>query len=312
MTDLSVPEELALPSDFRQRIADTFGTGGRIWLDDLRSILMQCAMRWSLTIGPPVQNLSYNFVAPATRADGRATMLKVGVPHAELNREILALKHYNGRGSVRLLDADPAIGAILLEQIAPGRMLSELFPDNDEEATRIAARIMKRLWRQVPVDHGFITVTDWARGFQRLREHFDGGTGPFPISYVNEAEAIYERYLAAPQGEVLLHGDLHHFNILSSEREDWLAIDPKGIVGEPAYEVGALFRNPIPEIEFHPEVTAVQARRLDILAEELQIARRRLQEWAIAQIVLSAWWTYEDEGYFDPQWMAMTEALRAA
>ena len=91
-----------------------------------------------------------------------------------------------------------------------------------------------------------------------------------------------------------------------------MAIDPKGIVGEPAYEVGVLFRNPIPEIEFHPEVTAVQARRLDILAEELQIARRRLQEWAIAQIVLSAWWTYEDEGYFDPQWMAMTEALRAA
>jgi streptomycin 6-kinase len=93
---------------------------------------------------------------------------------------------------------------------------------------------------------------------------------------------------------VLLHGDLHHFNILSAE-DSWLAIDPKGIVGEPAYEVGAWMRNPIPNIP-EPELRRFVWRRLDILADILELDWERLRQWSLAQAVLSAWWSYEDGG----------------
>ena len=93
---------------------------------------------------------------------------------------------------------------------------------------------------------------------------------------------------------MLLHGDLHHDNILSAERQPWLAIDPKGIVGEPAYEVGALLRNPWSVLLDMPQPGRILARRVDQLAEELGFDRARIVGWGIAQAVLSAWWCLED------------------
>ena len=104
------------------------------------------------------------------------------------------------------------------------------------------------------------------------------------------------RLLASSAGPVLLHGDLHHENILSAARQPWLAIDPKGVCGEPAYEVGALLRNPMPRLLDHPAPARLLARRLDLLAEVLGIDRRRLAAWGYAQAVLSAWWSLEDHG----------------
>jgi streptomycin 6-kinase len=105
---------------------------------------------------------------------------------------------------------------------------------------------------------------------------------------------------------VLLHGDLHHFNILAAERQPWLAIDPKGVVGEPAYEIGALLRNPTDEVVFDPQV---QARRIDLLTAELGLDRQRVIGWGIAQAVLSGWWSYEDHGHGWEPMMALAELL---
>ena len=99
---------------------------------------------------------------------------------------------------------------------------------------------MVRLRKTLPPEHRFHDVWEWMRGLERLRSAFDGGTGPFPAPLVERAEA----HLGNPSGQnLVLHGDLHHYNILSAEREPWLAIDPKGIVGEPEYEAAAFLRN---------------------------------------------------------------------
>ena len=298
----------AVNADFRRRIA-SFGEDGSRWLQDLPELLDRCGVRWRLQIGPAVDDLTYNYVAPAEMENGRQIMIKLGVPRAELTREILALQTYNGRGSVRLIDSDARDGVLLLERLSPGSMLSEFGWERDAEATRIAARVMKKLWRPVSADHPFKTVAQWALGFKRLRDHFQGGTGPFPSDLVAEAEAIYRRYLADSEQSVLLHGDLHHYNILSAGREPWLAIDPKGIVGDPAYDAGALLRNPIYSMLEWPDLTAIQSTRLDILTEELNIERRRLQNWAVAQSVLSAWWSYEDEGHAGREWLEVAQSL---
>jgi streptomycin 6-kinase len=109
---------------------------------------------------------------------------------------------------------------------------------------------------------------------------------------------------------VLLHADLHHWNILSSQRGCWLAIDPKGVVGEPAYETGAWLRNPFPQLLHSSHALGMTQRRLDQMAEGLGFDRLRLACWAFAQAVLSAWWAFEDHSYDWRQSLAVAEMLQ--
>ena len=283
---------LDLPAHFIQTVTNTF-TGGAEWLVRLPALLAECERRWSLTVQPTQFTLSYNYVTPATMADGTEIVLKVGVPNRELTTEIEALRVYNGRSSVRLLDADPDKGILLLERLNPGKMLTII--RDDDEATRLAAQVMQTLWRPLPAEHPFPSVVDWANGLAELREEFGGETGPFDRKLVETAESLFTDLLASMSEPVLLHGDLHHFNILSVG-DRWLAIDPKGVAGEPAYEVGALLRNPDLHILNKAELGQITARRLDILAETLAFDRKRMGQWSLAQAVLSAWWSYEDGG----------------
>lgn len=297
-----VPERLA------RTIAEVHQAAGVAWLNNLPTLLAAYAERWSITLQPPFDGLSYNYVAPGVRADGLPVVLKAGVPNRELTTEIAALQLYDGHGIVRLLAADPAGGALLLERLLPGTPLAEL-PD-DEQATTIASSVMRQLWRPVPADHPFPTVTDWASGLRKMRAHFGGTTGPFPPTQVERAETLFAELIDSQAEPVLLHGDLHHHNIVTAQRESWLAIDPKGLVGEPAYEVGALLRNPMPEILSMPQPTRVLERRVDQLAEALQLDRSRLIGWSFAQAVLSAWWSYEDHGHGWELALAFAELLR--
>ncbi len=281
-----------VPEPFARTIIELYADDGVAWLNRLPSLLAECERRWSLTLKSPFPNLSYNYVTLAVRSDGLDVVLKLGVPNPELSSEIAALHLYDSHGSVALLDADPERGILLLERLKPGTTLADL--TDDERATTIAAEVMRELWRPAPTEHSFPTVAGWAAGMQRLRAEFGGGSGPFPVGLVAQAEALFAELLGSMAAPVLLHGDLHHWNILAAERRPWLAIDPKGLVGEPAYEAGALLRNQLPE---GPEAKRVLARRLDQLAEVLELDRARLAGWGMAQAVLSAWWSYEDHGH---------------
>jgi len=281
----------ALPESFVRTITGLFEDRGVAWLEQLPTLIAECEARWTLRVGAPFL-LSYNYVAPATRADGTEIVLKLGVPNAEMRSEIEALRIYNGRGIAQMFYGNSDEGILLLERLRPGTMLSEL--EDDEAATAIAANVMRQLWQPAPAEHQFPTIAKWARGLDRLRAEFEGGSGPFPAKLVEQAEVLFAELIASMGEPVLLHGDLHHFNILTAEREPWLAIDPKGIVGEPAYEVGALLRNPNQEIATNPKILA---RRIDQLSAELTIDRARIIGWGLAQAVLSSWWDYEDLGY---------------
>jgi len=263
------------------------------WLERLPAILANCQRRWSLTIGPPFA-LTFNYVAPAVRADGTQVVLKVCSLTDEFPQQPEALRLVDGHGMVRLLECDPAEEIMLLERLMPGTFLRNV--EDDEVSTSIAASIMRKIWRPVPEKHPFKTVQDWGKGFDRLRQYYGGGTGPFPKALLEEAETLYRELSASMAEPVLLHGDLHHENILAAEREPWLAIDPKGLVGEPAYETGAWLRNPMPQLLDMPQPGRILARRINQLAEELGFDRARLRDWGLAQAMLSAWWSMEDSG----------------
>ncbi|MBI5946736.1 MAG: phosphotransferase [Chloroflexi bacterium] len=285
---------MKLHPEFFARIVEVFGAEGAAWIDALPSLLAEAAERWGLQVGEPFEPLSYNYVAPAVRRGGETAVLKAGVPGAELRSEIAALRHYDGRGAVRLLESDADRGLLLLERVTPGTPLVAL--DDDEDATRIAAGVMRRLWRPPPAGHEFPAVGDWLRGFERHRARCERGSGPFPATLFARGEALAGELLETSGAPVVLHGDFHHWNILRGEREPWLAIDPKGVVGEPAYEAGALLRNPTPDYLRWPGIERVMARRVEILAETLGFERERIAGWGFAQAVLSACWSHEDHG----------------
>lgn len=295
-----------LPTDFTQRMIDVYEDDGAKWLAQLPDLIARCERRWGLRAAPPFP-LSYNYVAPATRANGTAVVLKLGVPGSVIETEIAALRHYAGHGAVQLLAADDAWGAMVIERLVPGTMLAQV--EDDEQATVIAAGVMQQLWRPLDPGHPFPTVVEWAQGLEELRTQFDGGTGPFPTRLVEMAETLFRNLLQSQAAPVLLHGDLHHYNILQAERQPWLAIDPQGVVGEPAYEMGALLRNPTPQIATMPNLPQIQARRADLLADALGFDRQRIIGWGMAQAVLAAWWGFEDHGKLWDEDLAVAEAL---
>ncbi|HDQ34977.1 MAG TPA: aminoglycoside resistance protein, partial [Chloroflexi bacterium] len=254
--------------------------------------------------------LSYNYVLPARRSDGTEVVLKVGVPNDELRCEIEALRLYAGLGMVQLLADDHERGVLLLERIRPGAPLVELA--DDEAATRIAATVIRRLLRPAPAEHTFPTIGKWAQGLARLRATFAGSVGPFPKALVEQAEGLFAELLASEGPPMLLHGDLHHWNILTAEREPWLALDPKGVVGEAEFEVAAFMHNPWGTLLAQPNVTALLSRRLNIFSELLGFDRERLRAWSVAQAVLSAWWSYEDHGHPGEFALACADSLTRA
>lgn len=287
-----------IPEGLARTVRGVYGDAGDDWLAALPELVAELSERWKLRVASPFPNLTYTWVAPAMLPDGSPVVLKVGVPDRELRAGIAALHCFDGRGAVRLLAADPERGAQLLERAAPGRPLAT--HADDEAATRIAAAVMQRLWRPLPAEHPFPTVTQWAGGLARLRAMYDGGTGPLPARLVAEAEALFRDLLASAAPPLLLHGDLHHDNIVAATREPWLAIDPKGVAGEPAYEAAALLRNPYRRLAGNPDAPRLLDHRLAVLSEVLGIERARLRGWGIAQTVLSAWWSLEDGGDWRP------------
>ena len=185
----------------------------------------------------------------------------------------------------------------LLERLRPGKLLATL--RDDAEATHIAADVMLALWRPAPEDEKLIQLSDWFNGFERLRQRFGGSTGPLERRLVERAEAAVRGFFAEPYVPTLIHGDLHHFNILSSER-GWLAIDPKGVVGPATYEVGPLLINPWMVSGPPGNVRQLLGDRIAILSERLRFERERLREWGLAHALLSAWWSLADNEDWRP------------
>jgi streptomycin 6-kinase len=285
------------------------GAAGAGWLNRLPVLIAECEELWSLEVGPPFPELSFNYVAPALRADGASAVLKLSFPEDPgFEREAEALRLFDGCGTTRLLELDRDRGVMLLERLDPGVPLTAV--RDDEEATSIAANVLRRLWRPVPQDHPFPLVSDWARGLDRLRRSFGGGTGPMPAALVEEAEGLFAELLASQGEPVMLHGDLHHHNVLTAQREPWLAIDPKGVVGEPAYDTAALLHNPVELLE-RPRPGKVLEQRIDLLSEELGLDPERVRGWGVAQAVLAAYWGLEDSGSVWEEALAFAELLSA-
>jgi streptomycin 6-kinase len=276
-----------------------FGERGRAWLPRLPEILAQCRERWGLRDGVICPTMSMNYIEFTTTRAGDPVALKVGVPHAELFSEMAALRLYGGDGAAILFDTDRDLGAMLMQRVRPGTTLVEV--GDDREQTRVAASLMRDLPVPEPHSHSLPHVADWVtRAFHLTRTAWDPQER-MPRDLIDRAEAAFDALLRQSEGDVVLHGDLHHENILLDAERGWIAIDPKGVIGPRTLELGRYVQNQLPEDGTPAQRERVVRARVRILSEELGYAPEVVAAAALVDCILGHCWCFEDTA-LGPYW----------
>lgn len=266
-------------------------------LPRLRADLME---EWGLTADGWMMHGYCSLVVPATDQDGQRVVLKLTVDSdVESQHEGIALQGWGGDGAVRLLRADPHRRALLLERLDP----TDLRDVWDVEACEIVARLWSKLHQ--PALPQLLPLAEYVARW--VDELVTEAPLAVPRRMIEQTASIAKDLLAAPGDEArTLHGDLHYYNVLSSDR-GWLAIDPKPMAGDPHYEVAPMLWNRTEELkgDFRDGVR----RRFHTLVDAGGLDEDRARDWVIVREVLNAAWA-SGSGVDDQE--AVTVALSIA
>jgi streptomycin 6-kinase len=229
---------------------------------------------------------------------GEKAMLKIAV-EAEEKRGGLLMLWWDGDGAARVLEHED--DALLLERATGTRSLEAMARDGrDDEASRIICAVAARLHAlrgALPSD--LVPLEEWFRGLWPAAETHGG--------ILRRGAETARELLDTPQEVGVLHGDLHHGNVLDFGPGGWLAIDPKRLVGQRGFDFVDVLRNPDADVALAPGRLARQA---SIVAEAAQLERTRLLQWTLAFTGLSAAWIIGDGD--DPALDLGVAALAAA
>lgn len=293
---------------FIKKVITLAGDAGKKWLSDLPQIIKQYEKSWNVVVLAPFI-LSYNYVARARMSDGTRVVLKITYPgNNEFSDEIEALRFFDGNGAINVLQQDLKNRVMLLEMAEPGRSVSGI--GNDRKAISIAVEVIKKLHKPIKKDrrYAFPTISSWAKAFDMYKKKFSGKSGPVPKRLLDKAEGIFKEYIKNTKRTVLLHGDLHNDNILSSQR-GWLAIDPKGVIAEPELEAAAFLRNPYYDLPRGSNYKNVESLRIIQFSEELGFEKEQVLNWTFVTAILSLLWFLEDENRFSKLYLQNAELL---
>jgi streptomycin 6-kinase len=253
---------------------------------EINDRVLFCVRAWGVAIERTVATKT-SLVVHGRRA-GKPVVLKLVKQHGDEWRCGEMAAKFGGRGVVQVYEHMG--GAALFEKLEPGEPLAALtLAGRDDEATDVIAMLLGRMAPGDPPD-GCATVEQWAGAFVR---ELGSGEGRVPQALLEPAQRIYSDLCATQRNPALLHGDLHHYNVLADRDRGWCAIDVKGVVGELEYELGAALRNPIDRPELFASLEVVE-RRLDHFGLVLGVDTSRARGWCFAQAVLSAIWSFED------------------
>ena len=267
------------------------GDLGEQWLEGLPSLIREVENKWSIRVGRPFPSIEFNYVAEAMNRTGQQSVVKISPPFAntEIFSEARFLKNADGRGTVRLIAEDRERRSILIERALPGTNLAEIFTGNELAAIDPAIEVLRLITFAPPEDKSdTIDLDDWFDGLRRYDQT------AFPNCYAEMALQIYGELSAENVTRRYLHGDFHPANIVAAEREAFLAIDPKGIIGPIGYDIAVFLNN------FHwwqEERIDVRGRLTEVVktfSDAFGISMVDLKRWAFAQMVLGAWWTFDE------------------
>lgn len=276
---------MELQDSFIETITSIWGEQGEAWLERLPNIVQECERRFKLVAGEPVSELSVNYVCNAEfGADKQPSILKIGV---NISRELTALDIFAGTSCVEVLAAEPDLNAMVLEKISPGTPLTQIQRKDDEEATRIAAPLIRDLPRRIPEGQTFKDITEsWEPDYANS----DQPEG-FPFDMVERAKELIKKLEDTCKQKCIIHGDLHHDNILYDDKRGWIVIDPIGFTGDPVANAARFLLNPITTFERQEIPEALLNKRVEMLAEETSFEPFRIAGWGYADCMAFACWT---------------------
>lgn len=259
------------------------------WLDQLPRLFDTVLTDWELCPTGPAWHGFASLVAPVRTAAGADAVVKVTFDgDDESVHEAVTLQHWNGRGTVRLLRADPHRRALLLERLHQ-RNLNEL---PDLRACEVIAGFYRLL--HVPALPQLRTVSsyveEWIAAMRTLPKN-----APIPHRLVDQVTSR-GRELASDSAStgVIVHGDLHYENVLAADREPWLVIDPKPMSGDPHYEPAPVLWNRWEDIVATGNVRAAVRRRFHTLVDVAELDEERARQWVVVRTVLNAHWAVQD------------------
>ncbi|MEU8591908.1 aminoglycoside phosphotransferase family protein [Streptomyces sp. NPDC048664] len=272
------------PRRLVRSLGETQPAGGAAWLDQVVQLARQAVESRELTVervqAPGGRS---SLVVLVRRADGTPAVLKLAPPRARPEGECAALAHWGGSGAVRLLDADPGQGVLLLERLHPEMSVRSL---PEAKALLEAAGTLRRLWVEPPAGHRFETVAERTeRQARAMRASAQARAEVAPL--VETALAAREEMLTAPPDERLLHGTFRQSKVLAGERMPWLAVGPDPVVGECAFDLARLVRDRVEDLIASPSGASITRRRVKRLAESLDLDQERLRGWTLFRAVES-------------------------
>ena len=278
------------PERFLRYATREFGRAGEAWLEELPSILSRCCDTWGLTLGRPTEEIKVNYIAYVEMSNGEEAVLKVGIPHGDFSAEMEALAIYEGRGINRLIDCDKALNAMLLERLRPGKMLDSV--ENAREQSEIAARILQDLHATPPPsNHTLPHFMDWMCGaFADARSCEDSERARGYIEQIPRVESMMGILMETDEPQILLHGDLHHWNILSDADRGWMAIDPKGVIGASCLDVGRFINNAMGFGETAAEKREILLEAVTIFSDVLGENEERMFAGAFCDKIMGSSW----------------------
>ena len=266
------------------------------WLEELPRLAKECAELWGLELGEPFET-PHSLVVPAGEV-----VLKLNAPsHYEADHEADALDRWGGAGAVRLLARDDARRALLTERCRPGTPLS----DGGGDERRVIGDLLPRLGLEVDQPHQFRLLADEAeRWADEVPSRYESAGRPFEPALVEFAADIFVS--VDRSAAFLVNQDLHGGNVLRAEREPWLVIDPKPLVGERELDGVGLLRNAA--FRGRPSPIAAARRWLDAL-HDLGLDRERLRGWGVAHALA---WGWDAERGWSSRSVAAARAILAA
>ena len=276
---------------FNENIINLFGKKGEQWLTNLPQIINALAEHWGLSELWPYSNLSYNYVVRAMNKENIPVVVKISYEQQLMEDESKALQHFAGHGAIKLLDTCGMYNAMLLCQAIPGDSLKTYYPSNLAKVITIYSDVINKLIdaSDNSTQLKFKSVVAWLNAFERVSHE------SIPSGLFQYANQLQRHLLNTADKTYVLHGDLHHDNIIIDD-DHWLAIDPKGIVGEKAFEAAAF--DFVYSTEYHSkqEYAALLKTRVELLAQILNLDAQRLLQWVFIRLLLSALWFIEDSG----------------
>lgn len=261
------------------RVINAYGQAGKKWIQNLAHTIEILQNHWSLQAIRPVTNMSWNYVAFAQQ-NKIPVMLKFGFDAKTMELEYQALTHFSGMGIIKVIDYHPVHHALLLQQAVPGCLLKDEHQTSSDAVIAIYANVVKKLHSNQKPSYSFPHIKEWCKALDEI-------TDPrIPSSYIEKVNALRSWVFATMTEEYLCHGDLHLENVIKHDQQ-WLTIDPKGIIAEMAFEAAAFDLLPDNENQEH---------LIQKLANALSLDNQRLTAWIFLRIMLSIQWFIEDKG----------------